>query len=60
MNDFYCNWSNHYCSSLTLNNFFDIECFDCLIDYIYYVGNFVNFFNLEIFRGSYFCKVIIV
>ena len=48
------------CLSLILNSYFDIDCFDCLIDYIYFVKNFVNFFDLKIFRGSDFCKVIVV
>ena len=60
MNDSHCILSTYFCLSLILNNYFDIDCFDCLIDYIYFVRNFVTFFDLEIFRDTYFCKVIVV
>ena len=45
-NDFFYNLSSDFCLSLILNNFFDIDCFDCLINYIFFVRNFVNFFEL--------------
>ena len=59
-NDFLYNLGIYFCLSSIFNNFFDFGCFDCLIYYIYFVSNFVNFFDLEIFRYSYFHKVIIV
>ena len=57
-NDFYHNLSSYFC--LSLNNPFDIDFIDCLIDYIFMVRNIVSFFDLEIFRDSYFDKVIVV
>ena len=59
-NDFYYNLSNYFCLSLILNKYFNFGCFDCLIFYIYFVKNFANFLDLEIFRESYFDKVIVV
>ena len=60
VNDFYCNLSSYFCLSLILNNFFDIDCFDCLIDYFYFVRNFVNFFYMEVFCDRFVCKVTVV
>ena len=58
-NDFYYKMSNYFCLSLILNNCFDFVCFDCLFFYIYFVRNFATFFDLEIFRDSYFDKGIV-
>ena len=55
MNASYFSFSSYSCLGLISKDYFDIDCFDCLIDYM---RNFVNFFDLEIFRGSYFGKVI--
>ena len=59
-NDFYYKLSNYFCLSLILNNCFDFGCYDCLLFYIYFVRNFATFFDLEIFRDTYFEKVIVV
>ena len=37
------------CLSSIVNSYFDFDYFDYLIDYIYFVRNFVNFFVLEIY-----------
>ena len=42
MKDFYCNWNSYFCLSLILNNYYDIGCFDYLINYLCFVRNFVN------------------
>ena len=59
-NDFNYKLSNYFCLSLILKNYFDIGCFNFLIYYIYFARNFVDFFDLESFRNSYFVKVIFV
>ena len=46
--------------SLILYSYFNSDCFDCLIDTIYFVRNFVNLFDLEIYHDSYFFGVIVV
>ena len=46
--------------SLILNSYFDIDYFDYVIDYIFFVRNFVNFFGMMMWRislelfGSYY------
>ena len=46
--------------NLILSSYFDIDCFDCMIDNINFVRNFVNFFEMEIVLDSLICKVIVV
>ena len=55
------NWyqtNNLICLSLIVNNYFDTEYFDYLIDYICFVRNYVNFFGLVICLCSESCRVI--
>ena len=46
--------------NLILNNYFDTDYVDCLIDYICFVRNFVNFFGLVIVVDNLDFKVIVV
>ena len=46
--------------SLILNSYFDIDYCDYLIDYICFVRNFVNFFDLVIFLDFSYYGVIVV
>ena len=45
--------------SLIVNNNFDIEYFDCVIDYICFVRNYVNSFGLVIYLCSWIYKVFV-
>ena len=45
--------------NLILNSYFDTDYFDCLIDYICFVRNFVIFFGLVIVLGNSDYKVIV-
>ena len=44
--------------SLVVNNYFDIEYFDCVIDYICFVRNYVNSLGLVFYLCSWSYKVI--
>ena len=46
--------------NLILNSYFDIEYFDYLIDYIFFVRNFVIFFDMVIILDNLDYKVIVV
>ena len=52
MNASYFNLSSYSSLDLISEDYFNIDCFDCLIDYM---RNFVKFFDLEIFRGGDCC-----
>ena len=41
-----------FCLNLIANNYFDTDFFDCLIDCIFFVKSFGNFFDLEIVFDS--------
>ena len=49
---------NLFCLNSIVNSYFDVDYFDYLIDYIYFVRNFANFFVLVIYLYNLKYKMI--